>query len=477
MSLGKQTIFGLFWTFGQQFGQQIVSFIVQIVLARILLPEDFGTIALFTVLISVANSLVDSGLTNSLIRSNDIDNEDYSTVFYFNIVASLIIYGIIFCISPYVANFYNIKILDNIIKVFSVVIIINSLYAVQKTKYTKELKFKNQFLIELPSLIIAGLIGVCFAKLGFGIWSLVFMGLIQSFLQCIQYWFFSDFRPTKHFDRKKFNYHFNFGYKITLSGVINSIFDNIYPIIIGKLFSVNQLGYYNRADSLKQLPISNISKALNKVTFPLFAKYQDNNETLKDFYKNLLGSVLFVICPVMLLAIINSKELIEILLTEKWLPIVPYFKIMCLIGILYPLHSYNLNILQVKGRSDLFLRLEVIKKILLIGIIFLSFQYGIMGLLWGNLIHSILCFFINTYYSGKFLNYGSFQQIADLKFIIIINLIAFISTYLLFDNFVMNAYLKIASSSCMFVIIYLGISYVFKIEQIKYINKIYKKII
>lgn len=474
MSLGKQTIFGLFWTFGQQFGQQMVSFIVQIVLARILLPEDFGTIALFTVLISVANSLVDSGLTNSLIRSNDIDNEDYSTVFYFNIVASLIIYGIIFCISPYVANFYNIKILDNIIKVFSVVIIINSLYAVQKTKYTKELKFKNQFLIELPSLIIAGLIGVCFAKLGFGIWSLVFMGLIQSFLQCIQYWFFSDFRPTKHFDRKKFNYHFNFGYKITLSGVINSIFDNIYPIIIGKLFSVNQLGYYNRADSLKQLPISNISKALNKVTFPLFAKYQDNNETLKDFYKNLLGSVLFVICPVMLLAIINSKELIEILLTEKWLPIVPYFKIMCLIGILYPLHSYNLNILQVKGRSDLYLKLEIIKKILLVLIIIISYRFGIFGLLWGNLIYSIICYFINTYYSGKLLKYGAVQQLLDLKYIVISNFVAFMITYLLSDYFFSNSYFKIITAITIYLIIYLMLSKLLNIKQINFLTKYIK---
>lgn len=475
MQKKKIAVTSFIWTFGQQFGQQFISFLVQIFLARILLPQDFGTIALFTVLIVVANSLVDGGMTNSLIRAKVVDDVDLSTVFYFNILVSCLIYVIIYLISPYIADFYKLPKLENIIKVYSIIIILNSLYAVQKTKFTKELKFKMQVAVELPSLILGGILGIYLAYIGKGVWALVYMGILQSMCQLGQYWFYSDFRPKLVFDKSKFKYHYNFGYKITLSGVLNSLFDNIYPIIIGRIFSPVELGYYNRADTLKQLPVSNISKALNKVTFPLFAKYQSDNLRLKKFYSDLLGVVLFIVCPIMLLCILNSHTLIEVLLTKKWLPIVPYFEILCLVGILYPIHSYNLNILLVKGRSDLFFRLEIIKKIILMLLIVTLFRYGIHALLWGSFVNSIICFFINTHYSGKLINYNTIAQIKDLFPILLLNVICYLITYLISNYLLLfqkNTILSLIVVSSFFILVYVVLSYLIKLKEFRLIKSL-----
>ncbi len=477
MSLKKQAVSGLMWTFSQQFGTQLISFVVGIVLARLLLPSDFGIIAMFGVIVGVATTLVDGGMTSSLIRTNELDDKDLSTVFWFNIAVAFGVYWIIFFTAPLISRFYDVEILTPIIRVYCIIIFINAFVGVQSTRFVKNMDFKTLFKIRLPSLIIGGIVGVWMAWKGFGIWALVFYPIVQSTISTIQFWLYSKWRPSFLFDKEKYKFHFNYGYKLTLSDVLNTIFKNIYTIVIGKLFSPVQLGYYNRADTLKQLPVSNLSAALNQVTFPLFAKINNDDAKLKEVYQRLMCVVIFVIAPVLCLMIIVAEPMIRFLLTEKWLPAVPYFQVLAVAGILYPIHSYNLNVLKVKGRTDLFLKLEIWKKILIVVTLLATFRFGVIGIVWGQVFNSVVAFFINTYYTGKIIHYGTWQQIGDLLPTLLlagtIGLIVYGLDIYFFKE--MQDILRLIVLSLIYGMLFMGISFVFKFKEINYIRELIKK--
>lgn len=414
MTLKAKTLSGLTWTLAQQFSTQGVRFIVSIVLARVLLPEEFGLIGMITVFVAIGNALINSGFTNSLIRSMDPDEEDYSTVFFFNLAGSVVVYFLMFFLASYIAIFFKQDALVPIIRVYCLSFIVYGFSEVQMARLTKEMDFKTQMIISIPSLIGGSLVGIIMAYKGFGVWSLVWMALVQSVLNTIQLWWKAKWRPRFVFSKPKFKTHFSFGYKLTVSGLLNTIFDNLYLITIGRFFSAAQMGFYTRADSLKQLPVSNISNALNMVTFPLFASFQTDDLKLKQAYKQIMQMVIFVIAPVLVFLGLLAKPLFRLLFTEKWLPAVPYFQVMCIAGILYPVHAYNLNVLLVKGRSDLYLKLEVIKKILIGVSIAAALPFGIMGLVWSQVVISVVAFFINTHYTGRILGYSAVEQAWDI---------------------------------------------------------------
>lgn len=478
MSLRNQATAGLVWTFTQQFGSQIIGFVVSLVLARILLPEEFGLIGMIVVFMAVGKTLLNAGLTQSLIRGKDLDEEDYSTVFFFNLLASVVLYGIIFFAAPLIADFYDREILTKITRVFCLTFIISAFSAVQGARFTREMNFRTQALISIPSTIIGGIVGIIMAYSGYGVWSLVWSSLISSLVGSIQLWIFSSWTPIYSFKKEKFKEHFSYGYKLTLSELLNTIFSNLYLIVIGKYFSASQLGFYTRAQTMKQLPVTNISNALNKVTFPLFAKIQDDDVRLKRVYKQLMLMVLFIIAPVLTFLGVIAEPTFVFLFTEKWLPAVPYFQILCVTGILYPIHAYNLNILKVKGRSDLFLKLEVIKKITVVIAILIAIRYGIIALLWAQVVNSIVTFFINTYYTGKFINYTAWHQTRDILPILCIAAIAgaaiyFVDDYLLADQ--MNI-IRILSGGILGAGIYLLLAYFFQQEVIiNFKNLVLKK--
>ncbi len=477
MSLKKQAVSSMIWTFSQQFGTQLITFAVSVILARLLLPSDFGTIAMFTVVMSVASSLVDGGMSSSLIRSAEVDDRDLSTVFWFNFGVAVAMYIIIFLTAPLVADFYRVEILTPVIRVYSLSIIIGSLTAVQGARFTKAMDFKTLFKIQLPSLIIGAVSGVVMAYSGFGIWSLVFYPIIQSVVGGIQLWFYSKWKPLLIFDQAKFKEHFGFGYKMTLSGLLDTVFRNIYTILIGKYFSSADLGYYNRADNLKQLPVANLSTALNKVTFPLFAKLKDDDLKLKEVYQKLMKLVIFVIAPVLFLMMVVAEPMIRFLLTDKWLPAVPYLKVLALSGILFPIHSYNLNILNVKGRSDLFLKLEFWKKGLQIITLLVSVPFGVIGIVWGQVIFSALAFFINTHYTGKYLKYGSLQQLRDLLPVILLCAVIALVIYLA-DQSIFYKWLdlpRLLVLTFLYAAFYLGTVWIFKFKEINYLKDLLKK--
>ncbi|HAY3507521.1 lipopolysaccharide biosynthesis protein [Elizabethkingia anophelis] len=467
MELKKQAVRSTFWAFLDQFSTQLISFGINLILARLLMPEDFGTIALFGVVMNVASVLINGGLASSLVRTQNANDADFSTVFWFNILTSIFIYIIIYATTPWISHFYNKPILTSLIRIYAFILIIDSFVVVQAMRFVKELDFKTSFRIKLPSLILGGASGVLFAWYGFGVWSLVYSALIRNIISTLQYWFYSEWRPSFVFDRVKFKYHFSFGVRMTLSELLDVVFNNLYSIVIGKKFESVQLGYYDRADALKQLPVNNIANTLSRVSYPLFAKISHDNVRLKNAYQEMLKLVIFAIAPMISMMIIEAKPLIRFLLTDKWLPAVPYFQILSLAGLLYPIHAYNLNILQVKRRADLFLKLEIVKKALVIIVIFSVIPLGMYGLVWGQVVLSVITLFINTFYTGKFLNYNVFQQLGDLLPSISIAAVIGGLLWLVDDNLLYEQkdIVRLIIITILYLIIYISVTYLLKFRE------------
>lgn len=475
MSLRKKALSGILWTFIQQMSTQGIAFIVSIILARILLPEEFGLIALLSVFIAIGNVLINSGLSQSLIRTENATNEDFSTVFFFNLIISSGMYIIMFVAAPYIASFYSQPLLTEITRYYCLVFVINAFSIIQNTKLAKELNFKKQTIITVPSLIIGSTIGITMAIKGFGVWSLVWSAIAKSLALTIQLWLWSPWLPSFAINKAKIKEHLNFGYKLTIAGIIDTLFKDIYTIIIGKFFDPIQVGFYNRANTLRQLPVKNFSAVLNKVTFPLFSKIQNNDVKLKSAYKKIMQMSMFLIAPTLLIMGVLAEPLFRFVLTEKWLPAVPYFQILCFNGILYPIHAYNLNILTVKGRSDLFLKLEIVKKVLILIIVFITFRWGIYGLLYGSALNSLISLLINTYFTGKFINYNTLEQLKDILPTLLIALVS--ATAIFFIDNTMITYnlsdiIRLLLGSLIGIVIFGVIAYIFKLNSLKEIKSI-----
>lgn len=470
MGLKQKTVGGLFWTFSQQFSSQIISFGVSIILARLLSPSEFGLIGMLSIFIAVGSSLMDSGMTSSIIRTQNADQKDYSTVFIINMAGSIVIYAIVFFAAPYIASFYGHPVLKDIVRVYSITFVLSAFMGVQSAKLTKEMNFKVQMTIQIPSVIGGGILGILLAYNGYGVWSLVYMNVFQAFLFSVQHWFYSGWRPDLKFDSERFKHHFNFGYKITLAGLIGTIYTNIFTVIIGKI-SASELGFYSRAMSVKQLPISNLTAALGKVTYPLFASINDDDVKLKNVYKRLIQQVIFWIVPLLILLIVIAEPFFRFLFTEKWLPAVPYFQILCVTGMLFPLQSYNYNIIKVKGRTDITLKMQIIKKTLGIAGIIIAIPFGIYGLLYFQLISSIVDYNLDAYYGGRMINYSIFEQIKDILPSVSLAVLVGFLTWLL-DSFLFRSY-QIPDLSRLFISgifyfgVYLGIGNIIHLTAVK----------
>lgn len=430
MSLKQKALKGVFWSSVEQFANQIIGFVISIILARLLMPEEFGLIAMLAIFMGIGGALIDSGLTQSLIRTENPTDEDYSTVFYFNLLGSIAIYSIIALLAPLIANFFDQLQLTNIVRVYSIVFVINAFGAIQRTRLAKIMDFKTQMLVSTPSLIISGAVGIGMALYGYGVWSIVWSRVTQSLTATLQLWFWAKWRPLWFFSKLIFKRHFNFGVKLLFSRILDTFFNNLYPIIIGKFFTPAQVGFYSKADDLQMRPVGILSSVVSKITFPLFAEIQNDNIRLKDVYKRIMQLVIFFIAPILIFMAVLAEPMFRFIYTEKWLPAVPYFQILCVTGIMYPIHDYNLQILNVKGRSDLFLKLEIIKKILITLILLISFQFGIYGLLYGSVIFSLIAFLINTHYSGQFIDYTAMRQLKDILPIILLAIISGVGVYI-----------------------------------------------
>jgi O-antigen/teichoic acid export membrane protein len=413
-SLTDKTMGGFIWAFGERFGVLALQLVVFIVLARELTPEAFGLMGMLAVFIAVSQSLTDSGFGQALIQKKETDEVDYSSVFYINLVVSAAIYGLLFVGAPLIASFYGEAILINLIRVLGLKFIIAAFSMVQIAKLTKEVKFKKLMIAKLPSTLLGGAAGITAAYLDFGVWSLVIQQLTDATAYSIQIWIQSKWRPIWAFDWQRIKELFDFGSKMMVEGVLSRFYQNFYEIMIGRYFTTAQVGFYTQANKIKQLPVQNISSALTRVTYPVLSQIQDDDKRLKGAYKKIIRQIFFIIAPLMVGGIVLAEPLFRLILTEKWLPAVPYFQWLCISGLFYPANSYNLNILKVKGRSDLFLYLGLAKKGIGIIGIFIFVQYSVLALVMYRAFHSVLVYYINSYYSGRFIDYGIMEQLQDI---------------------------------------------------------------
>ena len=481
MSLRKKAFSGLFWTTINLFGGNVIRFIITTVLARILLPKDFGLIAMLAIVMAIASVIINGGLTQSLIRSEKkLNINDYSTVFIFNVTVGILIFILIYFLAPLISDFYEQYELTSILRVYSIIFILDAFSAVQLALLTKKLDFKSITYFKIPSLVISGSVGIFLAYKDFGVWSLVWSAISQSACLSLLVWFRSQWKPVFKFDVNKFKSHFDYGGKIMVTGLIDTIFTNSYALIIGKFFDPSQVGYYSRAEATQKLPLKSISSIVNKVTFPLFSTIQNDSNRLKEVYKKVLSMVIYVVAPTFIILAVLAEPLFVFLITDKWLQAVPYFQILCINGILFPIHYYNLEILSVKGRSDLVLNLEAIKKIALVLIIIISINYGVYGLIWGSVFHSFLAVIINTHYSNKLINYSLFEQLIDIFPNIILGIFCGCCIYLFDCNLghTLNDFLRLFFGFSIGLVVFLTISHILKFKsylEINYLLNIYRK--
>jgi len=427
----------MFWSLLQNVGASGVSFIVTIILARILTPEIFGLVGMLAIFIQVSQTLVIAGFNEALIQKKTTDEEDYSSVFWLNLAMSLMMYALLFFTAPLIARFYHQPVLSELTRALSLVFIINAFSYVQEARLRKEMHFKTLTIIHIPSVILAAVVSIVMAVTGFGVWSLIAMQLVSRFAYAVQIWIYARWTPLITFNKAKVKKLFSFGGKLMLSAVLNTVYQNIYLVIIGKFFPLSSVGYYQTASKVVKTPSTTLSSALNSVAFPAFAAVQDDNKRLKDGYKRIIKQVLFWICPAFILSAVLAIPLFRLIFGDKWLPAVPFFRLLCIGGIFYPLSSYNLAIVNVKGRSDLFLKLEVLKKIITtIGII-ATVPFGIWPLIGFQAFNAVLAYYINSHFSGRFIQYPIIEQIKDISPIIGLSILAGFATFLL-DHMLTN---------------------------------------
>lgn len=401
----------MLWSAVERFSTQGIQFLFGILLARLLTPNDYGMIAMLTIFIAVSQTFIDSGFGNALIRKLDRTEADKATVFFFNIFMAMACYGIIFLSAPLIAQFYSMPELTDILRILAINLIIQAFGSIQHLNLTIDLNFKALAKVTFIGAIVGGTAGLICAYNGLGVWSLVVQQMATTSCRVILFWVLVHWRPKTFFNKSSFKNMFGFGSKLLASGLLNTLYDNIYDLIIGKAFAAATLGNYSRASHFANFPSSNVTGIFQRVTYPVLSKIQDDPDKLRKGYLKFLNMATLVIFPLMIGLAALAKPFILLVLTDKWFDVILILQIICIAQMWYPVHAINLNILQVMGRSDLFLKLEIIKKIEGITVLCITLPFGIIAMCFGQWFNAIFGLVVNTYYSGKLLNAGLLPQI------------------------------------------------------------------
>lgn len=433
-SLKDKTVKGVAWSGIDNVAQYGVSFIVSIVLARLLSPDDYGLIGLTAIFTTICTVLVYAGFTSALIRKKDATDDDYNTVFIVNLGMSLLLYGVIFLCSPWIADFFNRQELVALTRVSSLGMIIGALAIVQQTRLTKQIDFRTQTVITLTASVSSGVAGITMALLGFGVWALVAQSLISQMLRTVLLWIHNKWIPRLKFSIESFKELFGFGWKIMVSNLLDNIWKELYQVVVGKFYSPATLGQYTRAKQFSQLLSSNLTSVVQRVTFPVLSNIQDDKTRMVSAYRRIIKTTMFITTVPMFFMGAISEPMLYCLIGPKWHEASTYLPLICIGGSLYPLNAINLNMLQVQGRSDLFLGLEVAKKIIAGIPLSVCIIYGVMPMLYVHLVTGLICYFLNSYFPGKLIGYTSWMQIKDIApsftLAIIISLSVFFLKYL-----------------------------------------------
>ncbi len=426
---------------------------------------------MLTIFMAISQSLIDSGFSQALIRKQNRTDVDNSTVFYFNIVIGIVLYVILYIAAPAVASFYNIPELTLLMRIVSIGIILNSLTIVPLALFATNIDFKSQTKASLIATVISGIVGISMAFNGFGVWSLAVQQLINLGINASLLWLLVKWRPLLSVSKQSFHELFAFGSKLLLSGILETLYRNIYLIVIGKVFSAASLGYYTRAQNFSDYPSSNLTNIFQRVTYPVLCKMQDNNVLLANVYQRFLKISAFVIFPLMVGLSAIAEPFIVLLLKEQWLFAATLLQIICFAGMWYPIHAINLNLLQVKGRTDLFLRLEIIKKIIGIVILCFTVPLGLVIMCYGQIVSSCISLIINTYYTGKLIDVGFMKQMRAFSPILCLSFSMWGVIYVSI-SYIQNAYMQLLGGIIIGGTYYIGLSYLFGFKEFKEIVSI-----
>ena len=482
MSLKSSVITSLIWKFLERIGTQGVQFVVAIILARLLAPADFGLIALVTVFVMIANVFVQSGLNTALIQKKNADNLDFSTVFYSSLALATVLYLGLFFGAPLIAKFYNNQVeLISVIRVLGLMLPLGALNSIQEAYVARNMMFKKLFYRSVGAIIPAGIIGVVCAYLGFGIWSLVAQQLLNALLICVIMWFTVKWRPSLSFSFERWKRLFSFGWKLLCSALLDTFYRNIRDLVIGKLFTPTDLGFYNRGDQFPKIIIANINSSIHSVLLPSLSTVQDDRVRLKSLARRSIKTSSFLILPMMTGLAAIAKPLTLVVLGEKWLPAVPFIQICCFSYAFWPIHTTNLSAINAVGRSDVFLKLEIIKKCYGLAVLALAIWLfrSPIGIAMSAAITAPLGSFVNAYPNKKLLNYGFIEQMKDFVPSLLLSLVMGVIVYfggdIMTDSLGVSPILLLSVSVVVGLLLYLGLAKILRFECLDYLIKTLKE--
>lgn len=472
-SLKHKAVKGVFWNAIDKFSTRGLQFVFSILIARQLMPSDYGAIAIMEIFLALAQTFVDSGFGNALVRKPDRTEADYCTVFYFNIVVAVICYLLLWAGAPLLASFYDLPELTKITRAVGVVLIINSLVGVQGAHLTIAINFKAVAKISIINSIVVGLFSLFLAWKGFGVWTLVLQHILSSVLCAIMTWLQVRWKPQLIFSWKSFKEMFSFGSRLLASSLLNTLYNNIYGLVIGKKYSAADLGEFSKATTFANFPAYNISGILQSVSYPVLSTIQNDLPRLSDYYRRLIKLTAFLVFPAMFGLAAVSDPLIRLTLTDKWEGMIFYMQILCLSYMWGPINAVNLNLLKVLGKSDYFLRVEIVKKIIAFTILIISMPFGVKVICVGNLVQALCSIFVTTYYTKKLIGYGIFDQLGDLFHVIVLCVImglAVLSLRLVFTNMILRLVVGIALGA----VIYVSSAYYLRFSELKEVFNLLK---
>lgn len=475
-SLKNKTIKGVGWSAADALLGQGVTFIVGLVLARLLSPDEYGLIGICLIFTTVLNGIVDSGFSNALIRKKDVTDEDYNTMFTTNMAISIVLYVLLFVSAPFVSDFFHRVELTALVRVTGLILFFNALSITQVTILTKNIDFKTKTKASLVSAIISGVIGIAMAFMGYGVWSLVAQQLSKQLLYTLCLWVLSKWWPKFTFYKDSFKYMWGFGWKLLASGILNNVWNQLYQVVIGRCYTSSTLGHYTRANEYASIFSSNLTLIVQRVSYPVLAEIQDDKERMVQGYRKVIKVTMFVtaVCMISLGAV--SEPLIYTLIGTKWHEAATYLPLICISMSLYPLHAINLNILQVLGRSDIFLYLEILKKIVGIVPIVIGIFCGIYYMLLTSILAGVISLYLNTWYTGKTLNYSFWKQLRDITPSYFTALVIALAVYFL-KYLSLPYYIVLMLQIIVGIVACITISEIFKFNEYKELKTIVIKVV
>ena len=471
-----KVLYSLFWKLMERGGTQGIQFIVAIVLARLLLPEDYGIIALVVIFIAIANVFVQSGFSTALIQKKEANETDFSSVFYLSLLIAGLLYVILFFTAPLIAAFYNESQFIPVFRVLSVTLFLGAFNSIQNAVIARNMQFKKLFISSVVAIIVSGVVGIFMAYKGFGVWALVVQQLTNRLLVTLILWFIVKWRPRLLFSFERVKGLFSYGWKLLVSSLIDNLYMNLRSLIVGKIYNAEMLGFFNRGKQFPALIVTNINGSIQSVMFPVLSSQQDNRPMVKDMVRRSIVTSSFILFPIMVGLAVIAEPLGRILLTEKWLPCVPFLQIFCASYALWPIHTANLQAINALGRSDIFLKLEIIKKVLGLAILGVTVFYGVYAIALGGVFIGVISTFINAYPNRKLLNYSYKEQWNDIMPSLLLSLVMGAVVYSV-QWFEMTVWKTLIVQVCGGFVLYVGMARIFKLECFNYLVMTIKQIV